>query len=183
MKDKINWFYAFDKKYDIDSNPYFATISIMLAALFGAMQGAGNTLHEWFDWDLDVNTIVVIGMLLNIYGLNIAESIMASKRASTAISRAVVLFLSLALAWIIGNAVAIFVLLIVALIVGILIIILFGKAGLSMVFGGNGGGEYYYRDDMFGFKHKLHEDMTGDYHDDMGNTFEKVSGKNEMIKK
>lgn len=164
MIDKMTWFHNFDVRHDIESNRYFATVSIMFAALLGAIDGAGNTLHSWFDWDTDVNIMVVLGLLIHIYGLNLAETIMASKRVSSALGRAALLFVYMVLAWIVGKVLAILALVCIAAWVFFCVF----KAGLSVMFD---DGKYYFTDE-FGFKHYVHKNIfTGDYFDNMGHTY------------
>ena len=62
MKEAIAWFYTIDKKLwgdKIETNPYFATLSILFVALVGACSGAGRIFYEWFDWDVATNNVAM----------------------------------------------------------------------------------------------------------------------------
>lgn len=105
MKELISWFWAWEKsiwKEKIEANRYFATLSVLFAALVGACVGGGNTLHSWFDWELQSSALVVSGLLLYVWSLNLAESIMAAEGIAVAVLRALLVTVCLAVAYGIG---------------------------------------------------------------------------------
>lgn len=105
MKELISWFWAWEKsiwKEKIEANRYFATLSVLFAALVGACVGGGNTLHSWFDWELQSSSLAVSGLLLFIWSLNLAESIMAAEDVAVAALRALLVSVCLAVAYGIG---------------------------------------------------------------------------------
>lgn len=168
MKIKMTWFYAFDEKLGIEANQYLASISILLTALVGAIDGAGNTLSIWFHWDTDVSRLVVLGILIYIFGLNLTETIIASKNVKAAIVRTVVLLIAIFLAWFIGEILALVALCCIAAFA----LFCFIRIGLSIVFEDH---SYTHYVDEFGFKHKLNKNiLTGDYFDNWGNTYTEV---------
>lgn len=84
MKEAIAWFYTIDKKLwgdKIETNPYFATLSILFVALVGACSGAGRIFYEWFDWDVATNNVAMAYLFILIWGMNLCESIVASESA------------------------------------------------------------------------------------------------------
>lgn len=82
MKNGLIWFWNLDRRIwsdKLETNRYFATLSVLCAALAGACAGGGQVLSAWFRWDLEVSNVAVIGLSIFIWGLNVAESIIASK--------------------------------------------------------------------------------------------------------
>lgn len=76
MKEAIAWFYTIDKKLwgdRIETNPYFATLSILFVALVGACSGAGRIFYEWFDWDVATNNVAMAYLFILIWGVNLCE--------------------------------------------------------------------------------------------------------------
>ena len=54
MKDLLCFLNSIDERIwgeNINTNKYFASISILLIAVLGAAQGGGTTLQSWFGWD------------------------------------------------------------------------------------------------------------------------------------
>ena len=118
MKDKLTWFYTIDKKIwgeQIEANPYLATLSLMFAALMGAVYGGSEALDGLFEWGSLGNMVICLSILVNIWTINIAESVIASTNWKVASLRILMLFFGIALMYIIGVLMALVVLGIIAL--------------------------------------------------------------------
>lgn len=118
ITDKITWMYDFDKSAwgdKINPNRYFATLSLILTALSGALCGGGNTLDSWFGWSISMNMAAMGGALILVWGLNVAESIMATDRISVAVLRPFVILLFMAISFAVSYLLAIIVLVIIAI--------------------------------------------------------------------
>ena len=62
IQDKITFFHALEAKIwedKVEANPYLATLSILIAAVSGALVGGSDTLRNWFDWNFDISMIFV----------------------------------------------------------------------------------------------------------------------------
>ena len=117
MKEKMTWFWNWEKSIwgdKIETNRYFATLSIMFVAVMGVFCGSGDTLRSWFDWDTAISNLVACGMLIFIWGLNVCESIMASMSASAMLGRSLMLLAVLVAAFFIGYVASVIVLFLVA---------------------------------------------------------------------
>lgn len=106
IKDMSTWFYAMEKKEDSDTaaNRYFATLSIMFAAIAGAVIGAGGLLHSWFDWNTELDKTAVYGVLIVVCGVNLTESVLATKTAGKAAMRSFLLVFFMTAAYWLGYA-------------------------------------------------------------------------------
>ncbi len=143
MKEKITWFYTIEKDWwgdKVQSNPYFATLSLMFAALLGALTGGGNTLNSWFDWNTEVVLLTSLGVVGLIAVYNVGESILAAQNNKVATLRAIVLLAAMFLAFGVGYLMAVVVLILVALWLGVT----FLSAASS---GGSSKGKKYTLDD------------------------------------
>ena len=124
IKDKITFFYAIEETLwneKVEANKYFATLSILFVALVGACNSVGGALQSMLDINLSPSTFASAGVLIFVWGLNVAESIVASTTPLTALGRSmlmlVVLTLSLGAGIIAGG--------IVVLVVCIILFVLF----------------------------------------------------------
>ncbi len=125
MKESMTWFWTWEKsiwKEKIGANRYFATLSVLFAALVGACVGGGNTLHNWFDWELQSSALAVSGLLLYVWSLNLAESILAAEGAAVAVLRALLVTVCLAAAYGIGYLGSIVILVLIAIWVSITVL-------------------------------------------------------------
>lgn len=147
MKEYMMWFYALEKniwKDRIEANRYFATLSILFAAVAGAMAGGGNTLESWFGWDTSLNSVAVLGVLIYVWGLNLAESIIAAQTAGAAVGRAAILLLAFAVVFAVGYVGAVVVLFLVA---AWLVLMFVGGMASQALKGGSSGKNRYELDD------------------------------------
>lgn len=135
MKALITWFWTWEKsiwKEKIEANRYFATLSVLFAALVGACVGGGNTLHSWFGWELQSSVLAVSGLLLYVWSLNLAESIMAAEGAAVAVLRALLVTVCFAAACGIGYLGSIVILVLIALYVSLTVLgVVFSSIGDS----------------------------------------------------
>ncbi len=118
MKKILTWFSSIEHSIFGDkvvSNDYFATISIMVAALSGAFLGGGDFLHEWDIIDSNLNEFATYALLIGLITVNIAESIMASRTVGAGFGRSFILIAAIPLAAAIGYVVAVIVFIIIAL--------------------------------------------------------------------
>lgn len=143
MKKKITWFYTIEKGWwgdKVQSNPYLASLSLMFAALLGALVGGGNTLHSWFNANTQFMLLTALGTVCIIAIYNVGESIIAAQNGKVATLRAIVLLVGTLLAFGIGYLMAVVVLILVALWLGVT----FLSAASS---GGSSKGKKYTLDD------------------------------------
>ena len=160
MKNLLSIVWTFDRKIwgdKVNSNPYFATICMLLAALTGALQGGTYILRNILDMNLNMNPVASIGFCAFIFGLNMYESIIASEDSGTAFQRILLMLAmtaGLATIGYVASAVILF------LVIAILAIGLIVKALYLTVFGGPDNAVIT---DSFGRKIKLKKDLSGDY--------------------
>ena len=112
MKNKLTWFYTLDKKIwgdNIDTNPYLGTLSLMFAALMGAIFGGAEALNGLFEWGTVGNLIQCISLLVYIWSINVVESVVASANWKVAALRILLLLLGLVLMYLIGVGMALLV--------------------------------------------------------------------------
>ena len=86
----VTFFHSIEKNIwgeDINANPCFATISILLATLVAAITTGGNIINSWFDTDLQCSWYITMTILLFIMVLNVLESILAAENAKVATLR------------------------------------------------------------------------------------------------
>ena len=165
MKDLLCFFNSLDERIwgeNINTNKYFASISILLIAVLGAAQGGGTTLQSWFGWDMAMVLPSTVGLAVLIYGLNLYECIVAAG-PKIAILRSLLLLVGFALVFAVSYLIAVVVLFAVAAV----LIIWFVGALLS-----NGGAsKRAVVTDEYGRKTDVEKNMFGDYQDSMGNTY------------
>lgn len=138
----MTWVYALDRRIwggKVEANRYFATLSVLSALVMGACMGGGTVFREWFGWDTAPDAAAMGAALLLVWGWNLAESIVASKTGWIALSRSLLLWLILALAFAFGVVASVVVLFLVAAWVVLTFIgyALSGSGGRSR--GGSGG--------------------------------------------
>ncbi len=134
MKNILTWFNSIEQSIfgdKIESNVYFSTISIMFAALTGAMLGGGDILYSWDIISDKMNPTATYSFLVILASLNIAESIMAAKTVGTGFFRTLLVTVAIPLAAAIGYAVAV--------IVFIIILLWLILLGFSVALGGGSG--------------------------------------------
>ncbi len=118
MKKILTWFSSIEQSIfgdKIESNDYFATISIMFAAFTGALLGGGDFLYNWDIINSRLDSTATFSFLVILASMNIAESIMAAKTAGAGIGRSLILLVAIPLAAAVGYAVAVIVFVIILL--------------------------------------------------------------------
>lgn len=146
MKNKITWFYTLDKKFwgdCIDTNPYLGTLSLMFAALMGAIFGGAEALNGLFEWGTVGNIVQCLSLLVYIWVLNATESVIASSNWKVATQRTLLLLLGLVLMYIIGVVMAL-------LVIGVVIlwlILVIGSSALKVALAPSGNGKRYKLED------------------------------------
>lgn len=118
MKTKITWFWTWEKKIwgdKVNANQYFATLSILFAAMLGACVGGGMVFHEGFGWNTDTNLVAIGALLILLWGYNIAESIVASETAMIALWRSLLIMTCILMAFTIGVIASVVVIILVTI--------------------------------------------------------------------
>lgn len=130
--EKISFFYVLDKeiwKDKIEPNQYLATLSILLVALGGALYGAHDMIRGTnFSGFLNVSLIGTIGGCIILWGLNVTESIIASKSPVTSFLRSILLLCVFALSVALGYVASGIIMCIVAIVAGLVMISFFTTA-------------------------------------------------------
>ena len=124
FKDKITFFYYWEEKFwgdKVDANKYFCTVCIIAVAIIGALTGGGNALKAMFKLNTEISPIASAGLCIFIWGLNMAESIVASNDALTALKRTMLILACIAGTYIASGLLAVLVIIIVSAIVAIYI--------------------------------------------------------------
>lgn len=135
----VTFFHSIEKNIwgeDINANPCFATISILLATLVAAITTGGNIINSWFDTDLQCSWYITMTILLFIMVLNVLESVLAAENAKVATLRSL-----LVLACMLGGAlVGALTSVVIAIILAIAAVVLFLYLLSGAVSGGLSGG-------------------------------------------
>lgn len=173
MKEAIAWFYTIDKKLwgdKIETNPYFATLSILFVALVGACSGAGRIFYEWFDWDVATNNVAMAYLFILIWGMNLCESIVASESTWIGLWRPLLMLLIFALVFAFGFIASV----VVIFLVTAWVVLMLAGALLSGSGGGNSKKKRYSLNDGT----EVEEESDGVYRDvsGSGRTFRDVGG-------
>lgn len=127
MKNKMTFFWGIDQRLwgeRLNTNPYLATLSIIVVALAGALVGGGSLLAEWFDWNTTVNLAAMVGSLIVIWGYNVTESIIGAEDWKVALWRSLLLLGVFLLAFIAGVVLSVVV--ICAVVIWLVIMVLLG---------------------------------------------------------
>lgn len=178
FNEKMTWMYALDKSMwgeGIEPNRYFATLSLMLTALSGALCGGGNTLDSWFDMGTAINMAATGGALILVWGLNVAESIMAADKIHVAVLRPLVMLLFMAICFAVSYLLAVIVIviimiwLIITLLSGAISGALSSKGSSSSSWSSGGQDEDTYKiTDEHGYERTLKHEGLNTYRDDKG---------------
>lgn len=181
IKDKITFFYYWEEKMwdeKVDANKYFATLSILMAAITGALTGGGSALKGIFGADTEISTTASIGLCILMWGLNMAESIVASTDVWTAVKRSLLMLVCIAGAYFAGFLLAVVVIIIVAIVIAIFI----GITILGVVFGDSSSKGKQYLVDEDGNKIRVHDHFFGEKIDNHGERYAKeLDGKYHNI--
>ena len=117
MKEKITWFWAWEKRIwddKIETNRYLATLSILFAAIMGAGLGGGRVFHELFCWDSAPNVVALGYLLILILGMNFCETVVASKPGWVILWRSLLVMVCILTAFAIGVIASVVVIFLVA---------------------------------------------------------------------
>lgn len=128
MKEELLFFVEIDKRLwgdKVNANPFFASLSVLLAAIGGAMYGGGSVLHDWFDWNLLMNPAALGATILLIWCYNVVESILASENWAPALFRPLLILAMMLLAFFVSIALSVIVLFLVAVVLVIWLFSLF----------------------------------------------------------
>lgn len=134
INNKITFFYRLEKKLwkdETDANRYFATLSILVAAIAGALLGGKSVLEDYFRWISNVSILGFLGASIILYGMNIAESIIATTSAKIATLRSLLILVCMACAYVVGVIASVVIMIIVAIIAFILFLMFM----LTLLFG------------------------------------------------
>ncbi len=179
MKNLLSFIYLLDKSFwdeKINTNRYFATISLLYCALLGALLGGINYLNGMlFDIEIGTFTLTVcFGNVIMVTGLNIAESIIAAENARTAILRSLLMIVFMPVGFVLGYIASVIVLVVITIILGIFIIVMMIK---FMLGGSNSGGNRIELDN--GVTLKESKGMLGEsyYQGDDGKSYSSDDGR------
>ncbi len=136
MKKILTWFNSIDRMIfgdDLELNEYFSTLSILFAALCGAVWGGSDFL------DASVDGFGACAFIITLAALNVGESIMASSQAGIVIGRSFIVILAVTLATAAGYILSVVALAILALTAALFVL----SIALKLMFGaslfGSGG--------------------------------------------
>ena len=105
FKDKITFFYALEEKLwneNVEANKYFGTLCVLFVALVGALNSVGGALQSMLDVDAQPSVYASVALCLFVWGLNVAESIVACTNALTALKRSLLMLVVLLAACVAG---------------------------------------------------------------------------------
>ena len=160
IQDKITFFYAMEESLwdeKVEANKYFGTLSILFIALVGAYLSVGSAMQAMLSINVEPSMFASMLICIYVWGLNVAESIVASTDWQTALKRSLLMLVAIILAFgagVIAGGIVVF-------IVGIFLFIFFCSVLLKMFFGTNGvidrtfGRENVHAKDQYG------NNMTG----------------------
>jgi hypothetical protein len=166
------WFYSLDKKFwknRIETNPYLATTSLIFTACVGAAAMLSALCTDTFHWKPLGNNVIVVGIVVFIWALNVAESIIASASWKVATLRILILTIAFPLMLAVGVVLSLLVLIFIMVYVAI-----------GSVFASGKGKKYTLSD---GTVIKEEKGMLGEtsYREDGGyRTYEKAQGSDEF---
>ena len=177
--DNLAFFYILDKriwKENLCTNRAFATLSLLMVAVLGAILSGGEILNSWFGWDTEVEAFPILALCIIIYGYNVGESILALGRPLTVLGRSLLFLLAGVVAVGLGMLLSAIVIVVCALVVGLLLLALVFTllAGGS---GSSGGGKRKWRLDD-GTEVEESSGLLGEkyYRGNDGKNYEKGSG-------
>ena len=179
---KIFIIHAIDKSIwgdKIDSNRYFASITLLFCTIMGAVIGGYSYLDSMIDLNINISITSCLCGLVTLVGLNIAESIMAATDADTAVLRSLLVSVLLILGFGLGVLASVIMLVIITIILGIWFFILF----IRMLLGGTpstgGRGKRVVLDDGTVLTNGQSDLLGGgvSYRGDDGNTYHSDDGE------
>lgn len=120
----------------VDSNPYFATLSLWFVLLVGILSGSGQVIGGWFQMDaIRADNMAMISLTLFIWCLNMGESVLASKSIRIAICRSLLLLVYMAGALVLGYLGSVILLFLVLT----LLVVFLLSGGIGAILKGEGG--------------------------------------------
>ena len=167
-KNLLNFIYVMEKRFwgeGINTNRYFASISLLFIALLGAMQGGGAILHSWFNWDVEMSLPSTVGLAIVVFGFNLYESIVSAKPGIAAL-RSLFVFGCFVVAFVISYILAIVALFAVAALL-VLWFVGFALGGG----GGRGKSSKTILTDQYGHETEVEKTAFGQYQDAHGRTY------------
>ena len=175
----VTFFHSIEKNIwgeDINANPCFATISILLATLVAAITTGGNIINSWFDTDLQCSWYITMTILLFIMVLNVLESVLAAENAKVATLRSLLVIACMLGGALVGALTSVVIAIILAIAAVVLFLYLLSGAVSGGLSGGSKKGDVELRsydiiDVMMG-QDKLSGTMSSD-----GLTFDGSNGK------
>lgn len=182
LKDKMTWFYALDERMwgdKIEVNPYFSTVCLMLAGLWGAVVAV---MVFFSSGSVDKDAIALISEpLLLLWVMTVGESVMSATKVYVGVLRSLLFLLIIPLLFMLGVALSVIVMIAIAL--WLLAMILSGalKGGFSSSSSSSSGSgsssenEEYVTGD-YGEKITLDKGITGDYRGSDGHDYENLGG-------
>ena len=175
----VTFFHSVEKNIwgeDINANPCFATISILVATLAAGITTGGNIINSWFDTDLQCSWYITMTILLFIVVLNVLESILAAENAKVATLRSLLVIACMLGGALVGALTSVVIAIILAIAAVVLFLYLLSGAVSGGLSGGSKKGDVELRsydiiDVMMG-QDKLSGTMSSD-----GLTFDGNNGK------
>ena len=175
----VTFFHSIEKNIwgeDINANPCFATISILVATLAAGITTGGNIINSWFDTDLQCSWYITMTILLFIVVLNVLESILAAENAKVATLRSLLVIACMLGGALVGALTSVVIAIILAIAAVVLFLYLLSGAVSGGLSGGSKKGDVELRsydiiDVMMG-QDKLSGTMSSD-----GLTFDGNNGK------
>ena len=175
----VTFFHSVEKNIwgeDINANPCFATISILVATLAAGITTGGNIINSWFDTDLQCSWYITMTILLFIMVLNVLESILAAENAKVATLRSLLVIACMLGGALVGALTSVVIAIILAIAAVVLFLYLLSGAVSGGLSGGSKKGDVELRsydiiDVMMG-QDKLSGTMSSD-----GLTFDGNNGK------
>lgn len=180
---KIYIIHAIDKSIwgdKMNSNRYFASITLLFCTILGAVLGGYSYLDSMIDLNINISFASCLCGLVTLVGLNIAESIMAATDADTAVLRSLLVSLLLVVGFGLGVLSSVIMLVIITIILGIYLLIVF----ISMLLGGTpstgGRGKKVILEDGTVLTNGQSDLLGGgvSYRGDDGNTYHSNDGEN-----
>lgn len=100
--DYISFFHFIEEKLwgdKVNANKYFATLSILFAAMIGACHTEAAYSLPLLRWNIDFPTQLLLILAVYLWMVNTAESVFACKEIETACLRSLLILLALGLAY------------------------------------------------------------------------------------
>lgn len=103
----------------VESNRYFASLTVLFCIAYGAFLGGTSYISDFIDIDIELSIATSVAGICTLVGMNIAESVIATKSADVAVLRSLLITALLVAGFGIGVLTSVVALIILTLIVGI----------------------------------------------------------------